>query len=60
MTATLKLNLSDALTQDELRALLAKAAEERKSLERVIYEAALSAIRPTPPAPPTLAAMAAA
>jgi hypothetical protein len=40
MTATLQLNLSDALTADELRELTATAIEENKPLERVLLEAA--------------------
>jgi hypothetical protein len=46
MTATIKLNLTDALTHEELDSLIAKATREQKSLERVIYEAAIAAIRP--------------
>ena len=48
MTATLKLNLTDALTHEELDSLIAKATREQKSLERIIYEAAIAAIRPQP------------
>lgn len=40
MTATLQLNLSDALSVEELRELTRVALEEKKPLERVLLEAA--------------------
>lgn len=40
MKATLELNLGDALNAEELRELTEIATRERKSLERVLYEAA--------------------
>ena len=40
MTATLQLNLSDALTADELRELTFIATSENKTLEKVLFEAA--------------------
>jgi hypothetical protein len=40
MQATLQLNLSDALSPDELRALTAAAAERQTSIERLLFEAA--------------------
>lgn len=53
MTATLNLNLSDALTGDELRELTLIATTEGKSLERVLFEAARECAanrrRPNPP-----------
>lgn len=56
MQATLHLNLSDALSADELRELTGIAAAEGKTLERVLFEAAQErAARrrrgPTPPSP---------
>lgn len=40
MTATLQLNLADALTKDELQLLLAEAAKRKTTVERILYEAA--------------------
>ena len=40
MTASLNLNLSDALNTDELRELVEFAETEHKPIERVLYEAA--------------------
>lgn len=55
MTATLHLNLGDALTAEELRELTAIATAEGKPLERVLFEAAQDRARrrrgPTPPSP---------
>lgn len=56
MTATLHLNLSDALSAEELRELTGIAEAEGKTLERVLFEAAQErAARrrrgPTPPSP---------
>lgn len=58
MRATLNLNLSDALTADELRELTAIATTEGKPLEKVLFEAArdLANRRPAPPPAPTQAA----
>lgn len=56
MTATLQLNLSSALSADELRELTGIAAAEGKTLERVLFEAAQERASrrrrgPTPPSP---------
>ena len=53
MRATLNLNLSDALTADELRELTAIATTEGKPLEKVLFEAArdLASRRPAAAAP---------
>jgi len=40
MTATLNLNLGEALTADELRALTQAATERDTTIERILYEAA--------------------
>lgn len=40
MNATLQLNLADALSADELHALVAIAADEEKTIEKVLFEAA--------------------
>lgn len=45
MTATLELNLSDALTADELRELTAEAVEQHKPIERVLLDAAREVAR---------------
>lgn len=40
MTATLQLNLADALTKDELQTLLSEADKRKTTVERILYEAA--------------------
>ena len=45
MTAELKLNLGDALNQEELRELLTIADEQQKPLERILFEAAKAAVK---------------
>lgn len=45
MTATLQLNLSDALNADELQELTAESLERKESLERVLFDAAKELIR---------------
>ena len=40
MATTIQLNLGDALTVEELRELTAEALEQRKPVERVLFEAA--------------------
>lgn len=47
MEAVLKLNLADALTPTELDELLQLATESRKPLERLLYEAATTLLKPS-------------
>lgn len=52
MKAHIELNLNDALNPEELRQLTALAAEQKKPLERILYEAAKAlATKVLPPVP---------
>ncbi len=45
MTATLQLNLSDTLSADDLRELTALSLEEKKPIEKVLFEGAREWVR---------------
>jgi hypothetical protein len=45
MTATLQLNLSEALSAEELRELTEEALETKRPLERVLFDGAREVIR---------------
>lgn len=48
MHAALQLNLSDALSPDELREIVGAAAKQKVSIERLLFMAAKSIAAPKP------------